>query len=485
MLPFATEFPISNKINREIFVNEAITWLQGIKGSTVLSSNSEQDFDIENATIRSNSGEEFRLRELKIENSWEAIGFRHDNPDNLGRVWRTEAVLKRRASIDSQHLVRIRTQCIARTPDAHLEIPRKPYFIKTLIKNNFGGMDLNLKITDSPIWLDESEECIETARAATLGAATEFLPVVYISAKNDGGWLLNEKEIERLAFDLGGVAHVLVEPSRMFSFLLRDKCEGQNYYGGAVGIIIPGKGTIRRLLGGWQFQNSGELSNSIKRTVIDLRGRMPAIGWDWTELQEQTLRLQRDRDRHRLTAEESERLYEEEIENLKDEILELRQQIEACQIPEISSADQNPITSDNIVRILGPEIYNGEIMDRLRFLARVTQNSNSSIDIDDRSKIIFKILLERISTSPALDELRQDLDRATKNPKRVSDELTSLLSRHGYRKKNENKHIRMEAADQFEGLASITVPKTPSDTRGLTNLRKEIERKLGITRLHD
>jgi hypothetical protein len=43
----------------------------------------------------------------------------------------------------------------------------------------------------------------------------------------------------------------------------------------------------------------------------------------------------------------------------------------------------------------------------------------------------------------------------------------------------------MEARDGFDGLAAITIPKTPSEIRGLANLRKQIEGALGATKLTD
>lgn len=35
----------------------------------------------------------------------------------------------------------------------------------------------------------------------------------------------------------------------------------------------------------------------------------------------------------------------------------------------------------------------------------------------------------------------------------------------------------------YIGLDSLTLPKTPSDTRGLRNLRTQVERTLGIAKL--
>jgi hypothetical protein len=52
----------------------------------------------------------------------------------------------------------------------------------------------------------------------------------------------------------------------------------------------------------------------------------------------------------------------------------------------------------------------------------------------------------------------------------------------GIRKKSDNKHIRLEANKDYDGLDPITISKTPSDKKGLNNLRSQVKRTLGITK---
>lgn len=483
MLPFSTEFPVRASPNRAAFVAEVVGWLRGMKHQTVLSSTSEAELDGANVHVRSAIGEELRMRELQTSDGWSAIGARHDLPDDLGRVWRTECVLRRGAAEGGQDLVRLRTQCIATTAGAKLETPRKPYLIKALIKNGWGGKDRQLSVSDAAIWLKSDSEGLSTASSVTVGDATKWLPVVYVSATGKSRWVLNQTEIEKLAYDLGGIAHVVVEPDRAFSFSLREQTDARNAYGGTVALSAPGQGIVRRYYIGWQIQDGIELAATIREAAASLRSQMPSFGWDWTELQEQALRAQRSSEKSRLTADESEQLYIEEIENLQDRIRQLEQALVARPVDSVGT-DEGEFSADNLIRRIGPEIYSGEVSDRLRFAARTTLAVADQIGLDTRSKVILLRVLDRLPVSPALAELSQDLARATKDPKRVASELTSLLLRHGYSEKSDNKHIRMEADDLFEGLDAITIPKTPSDHRGLTNLRKQIERTLGIAKLH-
>lgn len=484
MLPFSTEFPVRASPNRAAFVAEVVGWLRGMKHQTVLSSGSTAELDGANVHIRSESGEELRMRELQSADGWMAIGARHDLPDDVGRVWRTECVLRRGAADGGQDLVRLRTQCIATTAGAKLETPRKPYLIKALIKNGWGGKDRQLEVADQPIWLANNDEGLSKASAVTLGDASKWLPTVYVSATGKSTWLLGKREIEKLAYDLGGIAHVIVEPDRAFSFSLRTQTEAKNAYGGTIALSAPGQGIVRRYYVGWQIQDDSELAATIREAASTLRSQMPSFGWDWTELQEQALRAQRVSEKTRLTAAESEQLYLDEIENLQDRIRQLEQQLVALPSDSVGT-DEGEFSADNLVRRIGPEIYSGEVSDRLRLAAKTTLSVAEQIGLDTRSRAILQRVVDRLPVSPALSELFQDLARATKDPKRVASELTSLLARHGYSEKSDNKHIRLEADKQFDGLDTITVPKTPSDHRGLTNLRKQIERTLGITKLDD
>ena len=184
----------------------------------------------------------------------------------------------------------------------------------------------------------------------------------------------------------------------------------------------------------------------------------------------------------RLTAEESERLYLEEISNLQDRIGQLQEELATRAVAETPDGGLAFLPS-RMTDLLGPEIYPGEFSDRLRLAAKIACDVAEQVGLDKRSKSLLEAAVARLPVSPALIELLEDLKRATKDPKRVSSNLTALLSRHGYAEKSDNRHVRLEAGAGYLGLDSITVPKTPSDTRGLQNLRTQVERTLGIAKL--
>lgn len=484
MTTLATEFPVKPISDRGAFVAQVIGWLRGANYSTVLDEPRDEDLGGDAAHVRAPNGEELRLRELGSDGVLQAIGFRHEFPDDQGRVWRTEAVLRRAISSNAQDLVRLRTECVARRPGVRLEFPRKPYLVKMILQDGWGGKDGELSVSDYPLWITDDKAGLEIAKVVTIGNASRYLPVIYVSAMGTSNWLLSRDQMNKLAFDVGGIAHVVVEPSRAFSFSLRDLTDGQNVYGGTLGIALPGRGIVRRYYRGFRLPDVDDLLEIVQQFSISIRSQMPAEGWDWTELQEQALRRQRERDRNRLSIADIERLYQEEIANLQDRVRQLEGQI-AARPPEEESDIDDGLLPAFLISKLGPEIYPGEFSDRLRLAAKECGSRAEQMGLDHRSKLVLDAIAEQLPSSPALAELLEDLKRATKDPKRIASELKALLLRHGYREKADNKHVRLEAKDGYDRLDAITLPKTPSDHRGLMNLRKQIERTLGISRLSE
>ncbi len=310
-----------------------------------------------------------------------------------------------------------------------------------------------------------------------------YLPVIYISSIGSPTWIVSRKQIEKLAFDMGGIAHVVVEPDRRFSLKLRILSESHNVYGGTWALALPKQGVVRRFYLGWRLPTAKELLDRVREVAIAARSQMPAKGWDWTELQEQALRLQRERDRNRLSAKETEQLYEEEIANLQERVKELEGQLATGSPAKDGERDDGLLPAAFIDRI-GPEIYLGELVDRLRYAVKTCLERADQIGLDRRSKALFEKIIGEIKPSPELHRLVKELRRVTKDKKRVGADLTRLLEAYGYREKSDRKHIRLEAKKGYVGLDAVTLPKTPGENRGLENLRKQIERALGITKLN-
>jgi len=479
MVQFSTEFPVKKFENRSQFVALVWCWLGGMKASTILKTGRQSELDATNAFIKAGNGEELRVREIRDGDDFSAIGFRHDIPDNEGRLWRTEAVVRRGAAV-GQDLLRIRTRCIAIVPDASLEVPKKPYLIKSLLQDDLGGDDGLLSIRKTPLWLTDRQDDRDLARLAVMGGASTYLPVVYISAISTSAWPLSENHIEQLAFELGGVAHVIVEPDRDFSFSLRDASDGQNAYGGAVGIHVPGRGMVARYLLGWNLETPRALAQQVQKVALQWRTHMPAQGWEWDQLQEHALRQQRHTIRNTRDNAAMVELYEDEIKNLEEKVDRLKEELVESQNCIPTNEFESGQGLDALADLLGPELYEGEIVDRLRGAAVLALRRAEAESMDGRTQMMLRRLIEHRPYSPGLQELKQDIKRSTKDLGRIVDEVPALLNRHGYQHKSDKTHIRLEAKDGYYGLASLTVVKTPSDHRAGKNTAKQIRQAMGL-----
>lgn len=476
---FATEFQVSSDLTPLRFTAEVIGWLRGIRDSRILDEASERDLDGDAPRLRAPTGETLAMLRLSYPGTGFTIGFRHDLPDSENRIWRTEGVL-RQLSPDSIAMLRVRGQCLAAASVASLQPPRRPHLIRAMVQQGLGGRDGSLPVQTAPHHLSDDEDGQLLASGLIEGSATRHLPVVYVSAISDNRWIAARPALDRLALDLAGVAHVVLEPRREMSFRVKDLTRGRNPYGGTIGIAVPGHGIVRRLYIGWALPDAANLLEEVKAATLDLRTDMGRQdGWDWLDLQDAALRNQRQRDRNRLSDSEINRLFDEELATRDERITELESDLAALRRQKTASATP----SSPWLAALGPELYPGEFTDRLRAALSDIVARGPDQSWDSRSLALFAKAVQGLAPSAALGTLREDLHRATLDNRKVGKELPGLLQKLGFSRKSDNNHIRMEAGSDLIGVKTVTVPKAPSDHRAGENLRSDIEADLGLKRL--
>jgi len=478
MAIFSTEFPISTSINRAKFLAQVVGWLQGSKTSSLLNDNTSSDLDGSFAEIKSHkTGEQLTFRELADHTDDWAIGFRYDYPDKE-LLWRTEGTIVR----NSRHktpLLRIKTQCLRNTPFAQPEIPKKPFLIKSIIQDLASEFDGLLEISDKPTYLkDDNRGNLELATAIIQGKATLHLPVVYISASTSSRASMTKDSILKLAYDLGGVAHVVVEPSLAFSYSLKEHSAAKNIYNGCIGIYIPHHGLQKKIFP--SLSGEAQTRERIRHITLSICSQLPAKGWEWVDLQEACLKFNRLKEYNKLNHAEVESLYQEELKAKDEQIEELRLLLNSRPIVIPDDIEDGVLSADTLLKIAGPEIYEGEIFDRIRYALKTAIECANIKGVDKRSLSIFSKILESTETSQGLKELRNDLAATAKDPKKACDQMQRLLTRHGYNTKSEKNHVRMEPLPQYQGLESVTIPKTPSDNRGLKNMASDTAAALGL-----
>ncbi len=456
---------------------QVIAWLRGAKQVCQLfEGNAPADLGDDDTRL-AHDAESLQLRTLRRDADWLATGCRNDYADPEGRLWRTEAVL--RALPGRGNILRVRAQCLAVETLARLEVPKRTHLIRMILEDGQVIADGAFTPALGPHLLSDDAAGLALAEQIVTGKATQYLPTVYISATDAGRWVLERRAINALARDLAGVAHVVCEPSRDFSFRLRDQVGGENVYNGTIGIALPGGGFVQRAYLGWSIPDAQALVQRVKAAAVTIRSQMPtAGGWDWLDLQDAILKQQREVDRNRLSDVENEQLWQEELALKEAQIQELQAELQDLRQPRSVEAVASGI-GPSLARALKPEIYSGEFADRMRAAMDFCIERGPDAGWDKRSLAVFEEILDATAPSPELNELREDLKRTTRDGARMNAELKKLLARHGFMHKYDNKHSRMEPGPDYPGLESVTLMKTPGDRRGLDNICSQIEKNLG------
>lgn len=515
---FATEFGIEPH-SKEQFVTLVTDWIRGMRHSSLFHSGAQSTLDQDAPVVIGPKGDKLQLHAVDDEEAGVTCqGFRYDTPDG-DRIWRIEGVLTQKAEAD-EGIFRIRGQNLARSGLAELHRPNKPFLIKTLIRDGTTRQDGDLQIMESPHVLHSLPSDLELAEKVIAGQASRFLPAIYVSTRSGIECALSKGQIADLARELGGVAHVIVEPNRGFSFDLKERTAGRNAYGGAIGISIPGRGMVRKLFPRWEDATGEGLKQAALWAAIELRSQMASDGgWDWSQLQERRIRLERlrrpaeqqdtqrrreleearakletqaerdfaallqqlDEERAQLQADttENEALWQEEIASKQDRIRDLENQVAALQ--ESNSASRvDGLLSQEFIDTLGPELWAGEFSDRVLLALRKTLETAESSGLDARSTAVLTAINRQMEFSGGANLASSELAKATTDAKRMAKNLIRVMSSYGFEEKADNKHVRLRPRKGFVGLEPITLPKTPSEHRGLKNQKADIERNLGL-----
>ncbi len=228
MLSFATEFPVEADRTTVDFLQAMVTWISG-SPHTGLSAEMLRDL-LQKDEAHVENGKEKVQSLLATSPDVDLAGIRYSRHDN-DLEWLTTVVFSRTSS---DAWVGVRVECESQHAAARLPSAKKPVVVRTVLESLGGAADGPLPIRDTAHILTNTD--IDLAAKLIRGDAGCRLPIVYVSARFQGGYIL---DVNRLAADLSGMAHVVVEPNRPFSVRLQLEVDSENVYGGTIGIYWP------------------------------------------------------------------------------------------------------------------------------------------------------------------------------------------------------------------------------------------------------
>jgi len=467
MLSFATEFPVDPDRTTADFLQAMVTWISG-SPHTGLSAEVLRDMQEKDEAHVGNDNE--GVQSL-VTNSpdIDLAGLRYSRRDD-DLEWMTTVVFSRTSS---DAWVGIRVECESQHAAARLPSAKKPVVVRTVLESLGGAADGPLQIRGKAHALANTD--IDLAAKLIRGEAGCRLPIVYVSARFQGGYIL---DVDRLAADVSGMAHVVVEPNRPFSVRLQLEVDSENVYGGTIGIYWPEGGGRRAFFLGGDYSTPGLLAGAIKDEVrTALLNRRPIARCTWAYVRETASRqaIQSLKASGSRAIDEYAEQFDQEIEAKNQRLEDAEREIQRLRNELRVHEARAGTTSGGLLR-LGRErdLYPNEI---LGMLLDAIEDAATRVPQDSRRQHVLSSTLEanRLKEDP-LESRREQLKTLLRGARTIDGKMRREFEGIGFSISEDGKHFKL--VFQGDDRYTYTLPKSGSDWRGGLNAASDIARLL-------
>lgn len=349
---------------------------------------------------------------------------------------------------------------------------RIPKLMRMIFWQEYGGMDGDIQVDDKSLIIRRNN--MQIAKRIVTHETSYISPIVYVSPYAENGTYATN--YEKLAADLLGIAHVVVEGSPYINEMIGTVTDGQNPQDGDVTIFLP---TGERK----EFSASG--SQNLTKDVIGYVRDMMAVVTPGEEFSFQKIRynclLQKASELSGGNSEleelcdamlkekddECERL-KKELEDVKRDLHKANAHVESLQAG--LDATKEDGKSSVALSITETEFYPGEVKD---VLLKVLDKEYHALNTDKRAgksrKVsVLKDVLENNEKTGRADVIEKGFKECLKEGVLQLDKL-SEVERLGFQVSLEGKkHHKLT----FNGDSryQMSVSTTPSDHRAGENL---------------
>ncbi len=463
MVLFAAEFPVKTKNNYIEFIKCVMKWILE-SPHTRLKSDDIKDMllteecyiqneneIIEMSIIEKLEKEMAAVRYKKIENSLEWISTITFSKEKGKNAW-----------------VSVRISCESKCLTVSLPKAKKPVILRVLLRQLGGGSDGILKIGNKAIVLKNTE--IELASSLISGRIKYHLPIVYISSKYYGGYVIDG---HKLADRLSGMAHVIIEPNRYFSERLRIEVQNVNVNGGAVGIYWPDSDGSRSSFSDHDYSSVVELEEAVYEEVrVALTNRLPLASCTWSSVQElcsivkiEKLKLDgsQEIDEYINSFDKDLSAKQEKLNDAEKEILRLRAEVRKYEA-------RTPLSAGVAIQVnREKDLYAGEI---IGIVLDVLSDARKNINMDGRK---YHVIDDILSSNLQCDEkgsIQDAIKNILKSYKSMDVRTRKGLEDIGFEITEDGKHYKLifKGDDRYH----FTLSKTAGDYRCGKNSASEI-----------
>lgn len=397
------------------------------------------------------------------------VGFRHQWRDTENRDWATEVC---GWSCSQQFLVGIHLHCQTTEAGISLPKPKRPYIVKLLLDEFGGDLDGQFQVSASPITLQESE--LDVAGRLLNGEMDLKLPVIYASAtwRNQPHF-----DVAELAKWSAGMAHVVVEPSRRFSFILADRVNRLNPYEGAAAICWP-KGSGRTtILVPYSFSTPVRFASAVAEQVRQaLASRRPDYHCTWDFLRELIFRkkLEKLRIQGQAGIDEYATAFDQEIRATKNRLEEAEREIRRLKSELARRVRDEKISLDGL---LSPgrerDLFGGEHRD---IVVLALQEAKCRVQPDGRTAEVLQSLID---ANPPIGEgarIEECIRKALRNCQNLGKHERRQLEEVGFTITDDGKHLKL--VFRRDDRYTFAMAKTGSDYRGMKNWISDTTKRL-------
>lgn len=471
MIVFYTRFHVVETFDVKALLAFSFECVKGMRNAPNAFKNVSWD-DKESGEWKS----ERNLLAYEIDSATGSVAFRVAIVDQNDELWTTDIALSERLHEIQLRLAREK-RIVTAEYDKSFNIP---YIFKKIIREGIGGMDSNLPVTDKPIYIDTTNL---TMLVNIINRNTLYdLPVIYVSHPFNG--LNYELDIDELAKDMAGSAHVLVEKESGTSIVLKEMTDSKNAYNGAIDIFYNDS-SFRYLK--WPEVTSNQFRYKISHAVysrmamrniddmsslssIRLRNKTKKLTASDIETQKLSLRVDELEERYKEAKEYFEyasdeiKALEKRINGLENENYELKNKVSAL----TDSLRRKQGKDKEVVSFEFSEesFYEDEIK---RIILECIKNTVSTYGSDEQKRRDYHVLTNIIdinSCSETGDTIKQEMLRIIKKNKLNKADVSDLRGLGFEIQKGGHDKYIFHGDDRY----IITVSNSPSDFRDGENL---------------
>jgi hypothetical protein len=461
MLSFSTEFPVKN-VPAASFSATVKLWISGSPHTLIGVEQLESLPDTGHARVGTDG--EF-LESLCVDLDHEQLAaYRHTKLD--GDIeWKTEVVF---SACAGDCWVAVRTNRDAAQPQLSLPPAKKPYLVKKLIESLGGGLDGELYVAGTPHRL-ASNDIGMTTRLLN-GDSDNYLPVAYLSLPFG-----NQESVDAdaLARHLGGLAHVLVEPSRDFSRQLQANTSSGNVYGGAVGVYWPSGDHYRYWLSNdcpTEFDLRKVLIGRLRASLVN---RRPLSRCTWSRVEAELARttISSLRSIGSGDVDAYVKAFDVEISDKNRRLADAEAEI--ATLSSRLKLSESKKSASIFTNITEQEFFEGEFHG---FLREELIRSSQNVQDNSRRLHILSAMVDAIAETDHLSQRRERLKSVLRKYQSMGTAERRELEDLGFIISEDGKHFKLTYND--DDRYTYSLPKSGSDHRGGLNAESDIGKRV-------